>query len=70
MESSSSLGGEQFDERRVVDTFDRRHPNKATIDYLLAIEVDIPASYEKTRLSMEAFFAAGHTRPEHGDESY
>lgn len=65
--------GEPHNSDHVMSASNRRHPTSAELDYMLFTELPlliVSDQYEKGRIAMEAFFASGRNRPEHGDESF
>lgn len=73
MTSIESLGGEQFDQNRVITPFDRRHPTQENFDYLLRRDLDqmkLTEQYTLARTAIDNFFKDGKRVPPGEDESY
>jgi hypothetical protein len=75
MTQFDSRGDEAADTEQQTSSFDVRHPSD--IDLMTAIEgiksqqrAVLTVGYVLVQKSMDDFFAAGHARPGHGDESY
>jgi hypothetical protein len=75
MTQYDSLGGGSAGMEQPVNSFDLRHPSN--LELRLTIEgiknqqrAALTVGYVLLQKSMEDFFAAGHSRPEYGDESY
>ena len=75
MTQCESLGGESYEVKPSRSACDLRHPADLDIEAeARAIKrqqrAGLAVGYMLAHQAMEDFFAAGHPRPEHGDESY
>jgi hypothetical protein len=69
MAQSEPQNRETLNNSQPRSAFDMRHPSHFDLEKEMRL-VKLAAGYALAELAMEQFFAAGHLRPEHGDESY